>query len=58
VSPAQSAEREAPEAEAARDEANTVREISEREAPREVSREVTILSQAWPDNKDRGNDGG
>ncbi|KAJ5169018.1 uncharacterized protein N7482_004612 [Penicillium canariense] len=36
VSPTQSAEREASEAEAARDEANTVQEISEREAPEEI----------------------
>jgi hypothetical protein len=44
VSPAQSAERETSEAEAARDEANAVREISEREA----SRGDTIESQTRP----------
>ncbi|GFF32099.1 hypothetical protein IFM58399_03104 [Aspergillus lentulus] len=48
VSPAQSAEREASEAEAARDEAKAVREISERE----TSREVTIQSQARPANEE------
>jgi hypothetical protein len=37
VSPTQSAEREASEAEAARDEANTVREISDREASTETA---------------------
>lgn len=47
VSPTQSAEREASEAEAARDEANAIREISEREA----SREVITLSQAQLDDK-------
>lgn len=47
VSPAQSAEREASEAEAARDEARAVREISERE----TSREVAIQSQARPANE-------
>jgi len=45
VSPTQSAEREASEAEAARDEANAVREITAREA----SREVVINSQTQPD---------
>jgi hypothetical protein len=48
VSPAQSAEREASEAEAARDEAKAVREISERE----TSREVAIQSQARPANEE------
>lgn len=48
VSPAQSAEREASEAEAARDEANVVTEISERE----TSREVAIQSQAQPANEE------
>lgn len=48
VSPAQSAEREASEAEAARDEAKAVREISERETPREV----TIQSQVRPANEE------
>lgn len=49
VSPTQSAEQEASEAEAARDETNAVREISERDG----SREVAIISQAQPDNKAR-----
>jgi hypothetical protein len=47
VSPTQSAEREASEAEAARGEASAVREISERE----VSRDIDIASQAKPDNE-------
>ena len=47
VSPTQSAEREASEAEAARGEASTVREISERE----VSRDTAIVSQAKPDDE-------
>ncbi|CAG7915471.1 unnamed protein product [Penicillium olsonii] len=47
VSPTQSAEREASEAEAARGEASTVREISERE----VSRDIAIVSQAKPDDE-------
>ncbi|KAL2782742.1 hypothetical protein BJX66DRAFT_350463 [Aspergillus keveii] len=47
VSPAQSAEREASEAEAARDEARAVREISERE----TSREVAVQSQGRPANE-------
>ncbi|KAL2845199.1 hypothetical protein BJY01DRAFT_235009 [Aspergillus pseudoustus] len=50
VSPAQSAEREASEAEAARDEAKAVREISERE----TSREITIRSQAREANAESG----
>ena len=53
VSPTQSAEREASEAEAARDEANAIREISEREA----SREVISISQAQPGIKNREYDG-
>ncbi|PKX88600.1 uncharacterized protein P174DRAFT_72341 [Aspergillus novofumigatus IBT 16806] len=48
VSPAQSAEREASEAEAARDEAKAVREISERK----TSQGVAIQSQARPANKE------
>jgi hypothetical protein len=47
VSPAQSAEREASEAEAARDEARAVRQISERE----TSREVASQFQARPANE-------
>jgi hypothetical protein len=47
VSPTQSAEREASEAEAARGEASAVREISEREIPRDVD----IVPQAKPDNE-------
>ncbi|KAL2840026.1 hypothetical protein BJX68DRAFT_258678 [Aspergillus pseudodeflectus] len=47
VSPAQSAEREASEAEAAREEARAVREISERE----TSGEVAIQSHARPANE-------
>lgn len=47
VSPTQNAEREASEAEAARSEASAVREISEREA----SRDIDIVSQAKPDNE-------
>ncbi|CAL5872193.1 uncharacterized protein PFLUO_LOCUS6451 [Penicillium psychrofluorescens] len=42
VSPTQSAEREASEAEAARDEANAVKEISEREA----SKDIAVISHA------------
>ncbi|KAL4878178.1 hypothetical protein BJY04DRAFT_221324 [Aspergillus karnatakaensis] len=48
VSPAQSAEREASEAEAARDEANAVRKISERE----VSRAVTAEAQTQLANEE------
>jgi hypothetical protein len=44
VSPAQSAEREASEAEAARDEANTLREITEKEG----SKDIIIQSQTQP----------
>ncbi|KAL2828000.1 hypothetical protein BDW59DRAFT_171127 [Aspergillus cavernicola] len=51
ISPALSTEQEASEAEAARDEANAIREISEREA----SREVTVKSQMQPANE--GNEG-
>jgi hypothetical protein len=53
VSPTQSAEREASEAEAARGEASAVREISERG----ISRDIDIVSQAKPDNEgDRESD--
>ncbi|RAL03041.1 uncharacterized protein BO80DRAFT_500793 [Aspergillus ibericus CBS 121593] len=55
VSPAQSADREASEAEAARDEANAVKEISEREIPKDyrpnsqaqLAAEVTKESDGW-----------
>lgn len=47
ISPAQGAKREASEAEAARDEANTVKEISERE----TSNDTAIISQAEFNNK-------
>lgn len=52
VSPTQSAEREASEAEAARDEANTVKEISEREA----SKDTVIVSQPKFDDRPTSSD--